>query len=322
MYPWKAISLHDIKGVRIGHAQDEAHATGCTAILCEKKAVCGVDVRGGGPASRENQLLNPLMSNDGVHGVLLSGGSAYGLDAAGGMMKYLEEKGRGVKVSSAIVPIVVGSCIFDLGCVDGSVRPDAAMGYAACLDSERNIERNGNVGAGMGATVGKIMGDGHVMKSGLGCYAVQMGSLQVGAIVAVNAIGDVYELDSCRQLAGLLNKKKDGMLSSEIEAVKLLQLASKFSFNTTIGAVITNANLDKAAMNKVAAMAANGVARTIRPVNTSMDGDSIYALCTGKVKTSADVVGTIGAHVLGKAINRAVLEADEIYGYKSAKSFL
>jgi len=254
--------------------------------------------------------------------VLLSGGSAFGLDAAGGVMKYLEEQGKGVKVGDAIVPIVVGSCIFDLGCVDGSVRPDAAMGYAACLDSERNIERNGNVGAGMGATVGKIMGDGHVMKSGLGCYAVQMGSLQVGAIVAVNAIGDVYELDSCRQLAGLLNKKKDGMLSSEIEAVKLLQLASKFSFNTTIGAVITNANLDKAAMNKVAAMAANGVARTIRPVNTSMDGDSIYALCTGKVKTSADVVGTIGAHVLGKAINRAVLEADEIYGYKSAKSFL
>ncbi|MBQ2947342.1 MAG: P1 family peptidase [Clostridia bacterium] len=322
MYPWKEISLNEIKDIRIGHAQDEAHATGCTAILCEKKAVCGVDVRGGGPASRENQLLNPLMSNDGVHGVLLSGGSAFGLDAAGGMMKYLEEKGRGVKVGSAIVPIVVGSCIFDLGCVDGSVRPDAAMGYAACLDSERGIERNGNVGAGMGATVGKIMGDGFAMKSGLGCYAVQMGSLQIGAIVAVNAIGDVYELDSGRQLAGLLNKKKDGMLSSEIEAVKLLQLASKFSFNTTIGAVITNANLDKAAMNKVAAMAANGVARTIRPVNTSMDGDSIYALCTGKVKTSADVVGTIGAHVLGKAINRAVLEADEIHGYKSAKSFL
>ena len=322
MYPWKEISLNEIKDIRIGHAQDEAHATGCTAILCEKKAVCGVDVRGGGPASRENQLLNPLMSNDGVHGVLLSGGSAFGLDAAGGMMKYLEEKGRGVKVGSAIVPIVVGSCIFDLGCVDGSVRPDAAMGYAACLDSERGIERNGNVGAGMGATVGKIMSDGFAMKSGLGCYAVQMGSLQVGAIVAVNAIGDVYELDSGRQLAGLLNKKKDGMLSSEIEAVKLLQLASKFSFNTTIGAVITNANLDKAAMNKVAAMAANGVARTIRPVNTSMDGDSIYALCTGKVKTSADVVGTIGAHVLGKAINRAVLEADEIHGYKSAKSFL
>ncbi|MBP3427402.1 MAG: P1 family peptidase [Clostridia bacterium] len=319
---WKEISLHDIKDVRIGHAQDEQHATGCTVIVCEKKAVCGVDVRGGGPASRENQLLNPLMSNDGVNAVLLSGGSAYGLDAAGGVMKYLEEKGRGVKVGNSIVPIVVGSCIFDLGCVDGSVRPDAAMGYAACKDSEQSIERNGNVGAGMGATVGKLHGDQFAMKSGLGCYAVQAGSLQVGAIVSVNAIGDVFEMDSTRQLAGLLNKKRDGMISSEQEAVRLLQLASMLSLNTTIGAIITNANLDKAAMNKVAAMASNGVARTIRPVNTSMDGDSIYALCTGKVKTSADVVGTLAAHVMAKAINRAVLETKEIYGYKSAQSFL
>ena len=319
---WKEISLHDIKDVRIGHAQDEQHATGCTVIVCEKKAVCGVDVRGGGPASRENQLLNPLMSNDGVNAVLLSGGSAYGLDAAGGVMKYLEEKGRGVKVGNAVVPIVVGSCIFDLGCVDGSVRPDAAMGYAACKDSERHLERNGNVGAGMGATVGKLHGDSFAMKSGLGCYAVQMGGLQVGAIVAVNAIGDVYEMDSTRQLAGLLNSKKDAMISSELEMVKLLHLASKFSFNTTIAAIITNANFDKAQMNKVAAMASNGIARTIRPVNTSMDGDSVYALCTGKVKSSPDVVGTLGAHVLGKAIERAVLETAPIYGMKSAQSFL
>ncbi|MBE5921642.1 MAG: P1 family peptidase [Lachnospiraceae bacterium] len=318
----KEISLHDIKNIKIGHAQNEEHATGCTVILCEEKAMCGVDVRGGGPASRETELLNPLMSNDGINGLLLSGGSAYGLDAAGGVMKYLEEKGRGVKVGKEIVPIVVGSCIFDLGCVDGKVRPDKEMGYAACLDSERNEERNGNVGAGMGATVGKIHGDGHAMKSGLGCYCVQMGSLQVGAIVVVNAVGDVYEMDSNKQLAGLLNHKKDSMISSEVEAVKLLQLASKFSFNTTIGAIITNAKLDKAEMNKVAAMASNGVARTIRPVNTSMDGDSIYALATGKVKSSADVVGTIAAHVLGKAINRAVLETEEKYGYKSAQSFL
>ena len=322
MSEWKEISLHAIKGVKIGHAQSEPHATGCTVILPDKKAVCGLDVRGGGPASRETQLLNPLMSNDGVNAVLLSGGSAYGLDAAGGVMKYLEEKGRGVKVGNSIVPIVVGSCIFDLGCVDGSVRPDAAMGYAACKDSEQNIERNGNVGAGMGATVGKLHGDQFAMKSGLGCYAGQAGSLQVGAIVSVNAIGDVYEMDSTRQLAGLLNKKRDGMISSEQEAVSLLQLASMFSLNTTIGAIITNANLDKAAMNKDAAMASNGVARTIRPVNTSMDGDSIYALCTGKVKTSADVVGTLAAHVMAKAINRAVLETKEIYGYKSAQSFL
>lgn len=322
MGQWKEISLHDIKGIRIGHAQNEEHATGCSVVICEKRAICGVDVRGGGPASRENQLLNPLMSNDGVNAVFLSGGSAYGLDCAGGIMKYLERKGQGVKVGKAIVPIVVGSCIFDLGCVDGKVRPDARMGYEACKDSERSTERNGNVGGGMGATVGKIHGDGFAMKSGLGCYAVQVGNLQVGAIVVVNAVGDVFEMDSNRQLAGLLNGKKDGMLSSEIEAVKLLQLASKFSFNTTIGAIITNADLDKADMNKVAAMANNGIARTIRPVNTSMDGDSIYALAIGKVKSSADVVGTLAAHVMAKAINRAVLETEEKYGYKSAQSFI
>lgn len=322
MSDWKEISLHDIKGIKIGHAQDEQHATGCTVILPEKKAICGVDVRGGGPASRENQLLNPLMSNDGVNAVLLSGGSAFGLDAAGGVMRYLEGKGRGVKVGDAIVPIVVGSCIFDLGCVDGKVRPDASMGYAACLNSEENVERNGNVGAGMGATVGKIHGADSSMKSGLGCYAVQAGMLQVGAIVAVNAIGDVFEMDSQKQLAGLMNKEKTGMISSEEEAVKLLQLASLFSLNTTIACIVTNAKLDKAEMNKVAAMASNGIARTIRPVNTSMDGDSVYAMATGKVKSSTDVVGTLAAHVLGKAINRAVLETDEIYGMKSAKSFL
>jgi len=322
MNEWKEISLSAIKGVKIGHAQEEAHATGCTVILPDKKAVCGLDVRGGGPASRETQLLNPLMSNDGVNAVLLSGGSAFGLDAAGGVMKYLEEKGRGVKVGSNIVPIVVGSCIFDLGCVDGAVRPDAAMGHQACEDAQRNLERNGNVGAGMGATVGKILGNDRSMKSGLGCYAVQVGGLQVGASVAVNAIGDVYEMASGRELAGLLSKDKSHMISSEIEAVKLLQLASTFSLNTTIGCIITNAGLDKAEMNKVAAMASNGVARTIRPVNTSMDGDSIYAMSVGRVKSCADVVGTLAAHVMAKAINRAVLETKPIYGYKSAQSFL
>ena len=322
MSQWEEISITEIKNIHIGHAQDEEHGTGCTVIVCDKKAPCGVDVRGGGPASRETELLNPLMSNDGVNAVLLSGGSAYGLDAAGGVMKYLEEKGQGVKVGKEVVPIVVGSCIFDLGCGDGKVRPDAEMGYAACVDSEKDVERNGNVGAGTGATVGKIHGDGYSMKSGLGCYCLQVGGLQVGAVVVVNAIGDVFEMDSQKQLAGLLNSKRDGMLSSEEEAVKLLQLASKFSFNTTIGAVVTNANLTKAEMNKVAAMASNGVARTIRPVNTSMDGDSIYALSAGNVKSSPDVVGTLAAHVVAKAINRAVLEAEEKYGHKAAKNFI
>lgn len=322
MYDWKEIPITDIKGVRIGHADDETHATGCTVIIPEKKAVCGLDVRGGGPASRESQLLNPLMSNDGVDAVVLSGGSAYGLDAAGGVMKYLEEQGKGVKVGDAIVPIVAASCIFDLGCVDGSIRPDAEMGYRACLDSENNIERNGNVGAGMGATVGKICGGDRAMKSGLGCFAVKVGKLQVGAVVSVNAIGDVFELDSAKQLAGLLSKDKNAMISSETEAVKRLQLASTLCLNTTIAAIVTNAGLSKAEMNKVAAMASNGMARTIRPVNTSMDGDSVYAMSVGKVRSCADVVGTLAAYALGKAINRAVLATEEKYGMKSAKSFL
>lgn len=322
MFEWKEIPITDIKKFRIGHAEDVENATGCSVIICDKKAVCGVDVRGGGPASRETELLNPTASNDGVHAVLLSGGSAYGLDAAGGVMKYLEERNIGLKVGQSLVPIVVGSCIFDLNCVNNKVRPDEAMGYAACVDSEISVERNGNVGAGMGATVGKMHGDNYSMKSGLGTFAVQVGKLKVGAIVVVNAIGDVYEMDSQKQLAGLLNKDKTGMLDSEVEAVKLLQLASKFTANTTIGAIITNAKLKKSDMKKVAQLASNGIARTIRPVNTSMDGDSIYALSCGKVKSSSDVVGTLAAHVLAKAVNRAVLETDEIYGYKSAKSFL
>ncbi len=318
---YKEIPISQMSGFSVGHAQDVAHGTGCTVILPEKKAVCGLDVRGGGPASRETQLLNPMMSNDGIHGLLLSGGSAFGLDAARGVMTYLEKQGKGVKVGDNIVPIVVGSCIFDLSCVDGSVRPNAQMGYDACIDSRRNLERNGNVGAGQGATVGKLLGNGRTMKSGLGCYAVQVGPLQVGAIVVVNAIGDVYEMDSNRPLAGLLNPKKDGICSTEEEMVKLLQLASAFTTNTTIGAIVTNAGLDKAAMNKVAAMASNGIARTIRPVNTSMDGDSIYAMSVGKVKSNPDVVGTVAAHVLAKAVNRAVLEAEPIYGYKAARDF-
>lgn len=170
--------------------------------------------------------------------------------------------------------------------------------------------------------MGKIHGDEYAMKSGLGCYCLQIDELQIGAIVAVNAIGDVFEMDSGKQLAGLLNAQKDGMISSEEELVRTLQTASGFSFNTTIGAVITNAKFTKSEMNKIAAMASNGLARTIRPVNTSMDGDSIYALSVGEVKSNPDVAGTLAAYVVGKAVNRAVLEAEEKYGYKAARSIL
>lgn len=322
----REISITEIEGFKIGHAQDEVHGTGCSVIICDDKAVCGIDVRGGGPASRESQLLNPLMSNDGVNAVVLSGGSAYGLDAAGGVMKYLEQQGKGVKVGDNIVPIVVQSCVFDLGCADGSVRPDAQMGYNACLDAERNKERNGNVGGGMGATVGKILGADTTMKSGLGCYAVQVGDLKVGAMVIVNAIGDVYKVDSDVMLAGLLSKDKSNMISTSDMMLSLYENASfkdsTNTTNTTIAAIVTNGKFTKAEINKIAAMASNGLARTIRPVNTSMDGDSVYALSTGAVLSSADIVGTLAADVLAKAVNRAVLEADELYGFKAAKSFI
>ena len=321
MTQWKEIPITEIKNLHIGHAQNEEAATGCTVLLFDRKAPCGLDVRGGGPASRETQLLDPTASNDGVHAILLSGGSAYGLDAAGGVMRYLEEHGVGLKVGSVLVPIVVGSCIFDLGVGRPDIRPDAAMGYAACADSCRNLDRCGNVGAGMGATVGKMLGADRAMKSGLGTYAVQVGRLQVGAVVAVNAIGDVFEPDSHRQLAGLLSRDRTHMISSEEEAVRLLQLKSHFVSNTTIAAVVTNAKLTKAQMKKVAQLSSNGIARTIRPVNTSMDGDSVYAASCGSVTSSSDVVGTLGAHVLAQAIRRAVLETDPKYGMKSAKSF-
>ena len=322
MNEWKEIPINKIKNFKIGHAQNFENATGCSVIICEKGAPCGVDIRGGGPASRETDLLKPTASNNGIHGLLLGGGSAYGLDAAAGIMQYLEERKIGVRVGNAIVPIVSGSCIFDLGLVNDKVRPDKAMGYEACIDSEKNEIKEGNIGAGTGATVGKMLGVTRSMKTGIGTFAVQVGRLQVGAIVVVNAIGDVYALDSNNRLAGLLNKEQTEMISSEIEAVKLLQIKSLFTSNTTIGAIITNAKLNKTQMNKVAALASNGIARTIRPVNTSMDGDSIYALSCGRVKSSDDVVGTLGAYVLGKAIEKAVLNAEPMYGLKAAKDFL
>ena len=322
MAQWKEIPITEIENVKIGHAQDESSGTGCTVLVFDRPAPCGLDVRGGGPASRETQLLEPTAANNGVNAILLSGGSAYGLDAAGGVMKYLEEHGKGLQTGGGLVPIVTASCLYDLGCVTGKVRPDAAMGYQACVDSERNENRCGNVGAGTGATVGKMLGPQRAMKSGLGTYAVQVGELKVGAIVAVNAIGDVYELDSRKELAGLLSQDGKTMISSEEAAVQLLEMKTGLVANTTIAAIVTNAKLDKSQMKKAAQLSSNGIARTIRPVNTSRDGDAVYAASCGNQVSGSDVVGTLGAHVLAMAINRAVLSAEPVYGYKAARDFL
>ena len=223
MYPGlKEIKINEIENFKIGHADNFEAATGCSVILCEKGAVSGVDIRGGGPASRESALLNPLAANNGIHAVLLSGGSAFGLDAAGGVMKYLEEKGIGFPVGDVRVPIVCESCLYDLGFVTSKVRPDITMCYEACVNAEYNEVCHGNVGAGMGATVGKLLGGQGMMKAGLGVYALQLGELKVGAIVAVNALGDVVDFETGEILAGLQGGDGAFLNSEDISVIILL----------------------------------------------------------------------------------------------------
>lgn len=315
----KEIAITEIENIYIGNAQDEEGATGCTVILCEKGAPAGVDVRGGGPASRETRLLDPVAAADKIHAVLLSGGSAFGLDAAGGVMEYLEERDIGVDTGVAKVPLVCTSCLFDLQLIDKKARPDKAMGYKACT----RTYRDGNYGAGTGATVGKLKGTEYMMKSGIGSYALQIGDFKVGAIVAVNALGDIFDYKTGKQLAGLLNQKKDGLLSTEEEMYKqCTEIRDLFTGNTTIGAVITNGAFQKTQMNKIAAMAQNGFARAIRPIHTQADGDTIYALSVGDVPADINAAGTLAAQVTAEAVKKAVLSAQSAYGLPCASDML
>lgn len=318
----KEIPITAIENIKIGHAQNIEAATGCTVIICEKGAPTGVDVRGGGPASRETELLNPRAASESIHAVLLSGGSAFGLDAAGGVMQYLEEHNVGFDVGCTKVPLVCESCIFDLEIGSIFVRPDKAMGYAACIDAEQNELKEGNVGVGTGATVGKLHGTIGMMKSGLGTYAIQIGNLKVGAIVVVNALGDIIDPYTGKILAGLLDDSQSHFLNSE-EVLYSTYNRSKnlFTGNTTIGAIITNGRFTKSEMGKIAAMAQNGYARTICPVHTTADGDSIYAMSVGDIEADINVVGTLAAKVMAEAILKAVLTAAPEYNLKSAQDF-
>lgn len=319
----KVIELMEIENIKIGHADNQAAATGCTVIICEQGAPTGIDIRGGGPASRETQLLNPLAACDKIHAVLLSGGSAFGLDAAGGVMSYLEDRGIGFDVGVTKVPLVSTSCLFDLQVGDTQARPDVEMGYAACLAAELNEPREGNVGAGTGATVGKYKGVSGMMKSGIGMYAVELGDLKVGALVAVNALGDVKDEVSGAILAGLLNEEQTAFLNTEEMLYKeATQQKNLFTGNTTLGVIITNGAFNKVQMTKIAAMAQNGLAKTICPVHTTADGDSVYAMSVGEVAADINVVGTLAAKVMAKAINRAVLMAEPAYGLKVAADFM
>ena len=314
------IPFHTIPGLSTGHAQDNEGLTGCTVLLADTDMAAAVDVRGGGPASRETELLSPTASCERIHALLLSGGSAFGLRAAEGVMRFLEEQGRGFDTGFAYVPLVCASCLYDLEIGDAHARPDADMGYAACLDASRNNTACGNAGAGTGCTVGKLGGVETMMKSGIGFYAVRAGEVMVGAVVVVNALGDVFDMETGRQIAGMLTAEGNGFAESEKALFRTCaeRADNLFTGNTTIGAVVTNACFDKSRLKKIASMAHNGLARTIRPVHTSADGDSIYALSTGNLRANLDAVGTLAAHVMGKAVNRAVLAARGMAGYPAA----
>ncbi len=322
--PWEAwrketeIGIHQIEGIRIGQARDEQGATGCTVILCPKGAVTGVDVRGSAPAGRETETIKPGNVCDVAHAVVLSGGSAFGLDAASGVMEYLEEQGIGFDVGLTRVPIVCGASLFDLTVGSHKARPDKAMGKRACLDAVPGKEiLQGNHGAGTGASIGKLLGETYMMKSGLGACCFQLGELKVGAVVAVNALGDVFDLDTGEQIGGLLSE--DGKSLRLTEPLMYERYGKDKNYftantNTTIGCVITNAVLDQAQAGKVAGIAHDGMARTIAPVHTWADGDTIFTMATGEVKGDPNAVGTLAARAMGYAINRAVREASAAYG--------
>lgn len=319
---YKEIPITEIENIKIAQVENIEKATGCTVVLCENGMAAGLDVRGGGPASRESELLHPLAAAEMIHAIVLGGGSAFGLDAAGGVMEALREYGYGYDVGVTKVPLVCQSDLFDLTVGDACAYPTHQMGYEAAIIAlkEGGNYKDGNFGAGCGATVGKWKGMDSCMKTGIGSYAVQLGELKVGAIVAVNALGDIYDWKNGCKVAGLLADDKKSFASTEALMYQKTQAVdNKFTGNTTIGIIVTNGAFPKARLCKIAGMAHDGYARSIRPVHTSADGDSIYAVSVGNVNADMDVTGVLAAEVMSEAILRAVYAADSAYGYPAAK---
>ncbi len=308
-------SLCDIPGVSVGHAQDAEAQTGCSVVLFEQGAICGVDVRGAAPGTRETDLLNPINAVQKVDALLLSGGSAFGLDAASGVMRWLEEQGRGFETGYGRVPVVPGAVIFDLNFGDPGVRPDADMGYRAAQQASRMSFASGNIGAGTGATLGKMIGISRAMKGGIGSACVTgPGGLKVAALVVVNALGEVRNPDNGQRLAGACDRP-GRLLDLPALALKAEEGAEFPSgTNTTIGVVCCNASLDKSAMTKVAQMAHDGLARTIWPVHTMSDGDTLFAATTGGVAASITLVGMLAAQAVASAVIDGVSSAHSARG--------
>ena len=311
-------NILDVKGIKVGQAQDFEGLTGCTVVICEDGATCGVDVRGGGPGTRETDLLDPINMIQKVHAVVLTGGSAFGLESTCGVSKYLEERNIGFDVGVAKVPIVVGAVLFDLGVGDSKCRPNIEMGYNACKNSSDKELKQGNYGAGCGATVGKIKGSEFAMKGGIGSYSIKLDNgLVVSALIAVNAFGDVYE--DGKVIAGVLNNDKTKTLSS-YELMKNGFNKGGFSIdNTTIGVVVTNAKLDKAGCKKVSQMAHNGYAKSIFPIHTPHDGDTIFTMATGEVESDIALIGSLATEVVEKSVINAIKNANSIKNIVSYK---
>lgn len=314
-------AITDVAGLAVGHHTDSRRPTGCTVVLTPQGAVAGVDVRGAAPGTRETELLSPLNAVEQVHAILLSGGSAFGLDAAAGVMRWLDERGHGIAVGPARVPIVPAAILFDLWVGDASIRPDATAGYAACEAAGTAAPAEGNVGAGTGATLGKLFGIGRAMKGGIGTASVTVGGITVGALVAVNAMGDVIDPASGRVVAGARTADGKALLGT-MAAWRAGDLPAPLQPGgaTTIGVVATDAVLTKAQANKVAQMAHDGLARCIDPVHTMADGDTIFALATGASGRSGHVtvLGAFAAQVVTTAVLRAVRAARGLPGLPAA----
>ena len=305
--------ITDVAGVKVGHFTDSRRPTGCTVVLCEHGAVTGVDVRGSGPGTRETDLLDPINHVEQAHAILLSGGSAFGLDAATGVMRYLEERGIGYATPFARVPIVPAAILFDLRLGDSRIRPDAESGYQACLAAKSGPVAEGSVGAGTGATIGKMQ-PGLPMKGGIGTASLRAGNVVVAALVAVNCVGNVIDPKTGQTVAGARSPDGKGFVDVMDWARGGIPAEST---NTTIGVIATNVPFNKTHLKKIAQMGHDGMARTINPVHTPWDGDTLFAMSTGAIQTLVDVgrIGSLAAEVVSMAILRAVKRARSVVGF-------
>lgn len=313
-------AITDVPGIKVGHYTDRQAVTGCTVVLCESGAVAGVDVSGSSPGTRETDLLRIENLVDRVQAILLSGGSAFGLDAAAGVMKYLEERGFGHETSAGRVPIVPAAIIYDLNVGDSKIRPGANEGYQACLAATNTEVAEGCVGAGTGATVSKTLGIKRAVKSGLGTASQKItGDIVVAALIVVNAIGDVIEPRTGKILAGPRKTDGRGFLSTSELWKKGEFKKAVLPFNTVIGVVATDAKLSKAEVSKLARVAQVGIARTIDPCHTVHDGDALFALSLGETQSDINALGAAAAEVVAEAIVRAIQKAETLAGVPAAK---